>query len=274
MVIVWHYITSQGVAAIGRPVAYFVKVTGLFWTGVDLFFVLSGFLIGGILLDNFSRKGFYRIFYIRRAARILPVYAVLLGSFFALRAILDQGQYSWLFHDSGVIPDLAYLTFTQNIFMGIQNTFGGNFLGVTWSLSVEEQFYLLTPLLLFLAAKPHFIKIVLLLAVTAPFLRLMFPGFHTVVNTPFRMDSLLVGVLLAAVLQLGGIEAVRITSRYRAMLWVVFVVLLLGMKIVTPQEVGKSFLEPTVVALFYSACIALVLVYRGSRVTALLRTDT
>jgi peptidoglycan/LPS O-acetylase OafA/YrhL len=106
------------------------------WGGVDLFFVLSGFLISGILLDSRQSPRYYRVFYTRRAARIIPAYALLLG----VGALLYSGRVS-----SSYIPAWAYLLFAQNWFMAAGD---GLFIwSITWSLAIEEQFYItLAPL--------------------------------------------------------------------------------------------------------------------------------
>src|ERR1700678_3726990 len=84
------------------------------WAGVDLFFVLSGFLIGGILLDVEGSQNYYSVFYIRRFYRILPLYAALC-LFTLLVFHLRFGTHAWLF--DGRVPWYAYLTFGQNFWM-------------------------------------------------------------------------------------------------------------------------------------------------------------
>ena len=268
MVLIWHYVNCQGAAQLGTALEYFTNGTRLFWSGVDLFFVLSGFLIGGILIDNSEKPGFYRTFYIRRAARILPVYGLLLLLFFIYRASLDPGRFSWLFSDD--IPDFAYVSFTQNIFMGVHETFGGRFLGITWSLAVEEQFYLLLPLSLFLFGSSRLLAVTICLALLAPFLRLAFPGFSAVVNMPFRMDSLLIGVVLAFAFR--SVAFVSFVDRNRQLVWTCFFILLFGMGLMTMQNIGRKFCEPFVIAAFYAVLISLILLNRGSFVTAVFRT--
>jgi peptidoglycan/LPS O-acetylase OafA/YrhL len=235
---------------------------------VDLFFVLSGFLIGGILLDHSQKCGFYRTFYIRRAARILPLYVLLLTLFFICRATLDHQSFGWLFNS--IIPDFSYLSFTQNIFMGLNGTFGGHFLGVTWSLAVEEQFYLVIPLLLLIVGLNRFLLTAVTLAITAPFLRLAVPGFVSIANMPFRMDALLVGVILAAGFRSAAF--VRLLSENKSLIWAVFLVLLLVMGVMTVRSVGHDFLDPSAIAIFYGTFISLALVYREEKITSVLRS--
>lgn len=78
LVVVYHYLNFQGVA-IRSWQAYSLVPLRLGWSGVDLFFVLSGFLIGGILYDAKNSERYYRTFYSRRISRILPLYFT--GSF-------------------------------------------------------------------------------------------------------------------------------------------------------------------------------------------------
>lgn len=268
MVIIWHYANCQGASQLGWPFDYITGATRLFWSGVDLFFVLSGFLIGGILIDNEKKKGFYKTFYIRRAARIIPLYVCLLSLFFICRATLDNNVFSWLFNDN--LPDISYLTFTQNIFMGLAGTMGGHFLGITWSLAVEEQFYVAAPLILFLVGPARFLRTAIALAIIAPVLRLLFPGFTSIVNMPLRMDSLLIGVVLSF-----GFRSEAFTAhlvRNKLFLWITFLALLSLMGLMTFRRLGRDFLEPLGIATFYGVFISLAIIYRGKPVTAVLRS--
>lgn len=133
-----------GVETHSRIGSAFLAAGQLSWSGVDLFFVLSGFLIGGILLDVRESPRYFQTFYVRRAYRILPIY-MLTMALFALRHLpfhLPAG----LGDVSPVpIPCLAYFTLTQNFWMAHLGTFGPAATAVTWSLAVEEQFYLTIP---------------------------------------------------------------------------------------------------------------------------------
>jgi peptidoglycan/LPS O-acetylase OafA/YrhL len=106
------------------------------WVGVDLFFVLSGYLIGGQLLSQLGGRGQIRFgrFYARRALRILPAYLVVVALYFTLPALREFPTIS---------PLWKFLVSVQNI--GLQ---GGTAFSHAWSLAIEDQFYLLLPLVL------------------------------------------------------------------------------------------------------------------------------
>lgn len=164
--------------------------------GVELFFVLSGFLIGQILIKRVLPKRTFKeikTFYLRRWLRTLPVYFLVLTF---LIIISNLGQNTNNLH-------LLHFIFLQNFHPTEQA-----FFGVAWSLSVEEWFYLLTPLTLFLIPKKSSAKnisiyvisaIIVILLVRWIYVLKLNPSFDFGVRKfiPLRFDSLLVGVLLA-----------------------------------------------------------------------------
>ena len=161
MVLVLHYFyyCEQSFAS-GSPLEKLHFFTHWFWSGVDLFFVLSGFLIGGIIIDNRKATNFVRVFYVRRALRIVPAYSLLLIAYFVLRSVLDPVRYVPVFQVMYPnVTDFSFLTFTQNICSSVattihrRNIVNSFFMGPTWSLSVEEQFYLMVPFLLTLTPR-------------------------------------------------------------------------------------------------------------------------
>lgn len=259
LVLIWHY-GNYLVAAPGSWGATFKSAIGLSWSGVDLFFVLSGFLIGGILIDSRTATNYWRVFYTRRSCRILPLYA-LVGFLFI--AALAFAEFPWLTANS--LPGASYLTFTQNFAMGWLNTFGANFMGATWSLAVEEQFYLLFPLIIRYTAPRLLPYVLLALIAAAPLVRIAIYHwfskdhiFATYTLMPCRADALLIGVLCAWAMR--NDWANRLLHRNPKILHCAFIVLLSGtiyLAASTPNYADRqmAFFGLTWVALFFASAL-------------------
>jgi len=146
LVLLWHGLFEMN--ANSRVLSGLLALGKLSWSGVDLFFVLSGFLIGGILLDAKDSPHYFTTFYIRRAYRILPLYFAVIGVAYSIGHL--STDFGWLGADLATmkIPWASYPTFTQNLWMAYLGTYGSFTLAATWSLAVEEQFYLTAPLLI------------------------------------------------------------------------------------------------------------------------------
>ena len=163
--------------------------------GVDLFFVLSGFLITGILLDSKGSEHYFRNFYVRRALRNWPLYYIILFLAFVLTPIVAPSMKS----EAGVWP--AFFFYVQNIALVHRDTYPFG-LGATWSLAVEEQFYLTWPLLVFLLKRRTLAIVSFSLAAMSLSLRLVFhlqgaaPGFVHFF-TLSRLDAIAFGTLAA-----------------------------------------------------------------------------
>ena len=202
-IVLWHYIPSINVRDPGTIYSYLDRLLSLCWSGVDLFFVLSGFLIGSILLREKEARNFFQTFYIRRAARIVPLYALMLGLFALGGWWVRHGAPSVvtpLF--AGKVPSWSYLVFVQNFFMPGVDHFGAQFLTVTWSLAIEEQFYLLLPLIIYFLPRRRLGWLLVLLCAAAPLLRTRLEaGLSTYVLLPCRLDSLMAGALVALIWQ-------------------------------------------------------------------------
>jgi len=127
------------------------------WMGVDLFFVLSGFLITDILLKSVNQPHFLRNFYIRRVLRIFPLYYLTLGLFLLLLPrYFSQLQVSYY------LDNQVWLwTYLQNWLYSFKNPDQYNLLNHFWSLAVEEQFYMVWPLLILLLKKPRYLLMVI-----------------------------------------------------------------------------------------------------------------
>jgi peptidoglycan/LPS O-acetylase OafA/YrhL len=164
--------------------------TPLLWAGVDIFFVLSGFLITGILLRRTELgASYFADFYARRARRILIPYVLLL----AIVSIVSGA--SWMKHW------YWFALFATNIGAAVHDIRNTTLIPL-WSLAVEEQFYLLWPVIVACVSRNALLRIGIGLILAAPFLRAVstpffdshFPIYYL---TPFRMDLLASGAVLA-----------------------------------------------------------------------------
>jgi peptidoglycan/LPS O-acetylase OafA/YrhL len=139
-VLAYHLIAFYGSAEPGSFGSLAISLASAGYLGVDLFFVLSGFLLGGILLDHRDAPNYYRVFYLRRAARILPLYAVWISLFYVARETVpaDSPPHNLLL--ARPLPWWVYATLTQNFFPPVDgNVLRAGMLLPTWSLGVEEQ---------------------------------------------------------------------------------------------------------------------------------------
>lgn len=170
--------------------------TAFGWAGVDLFFVLSGFLITGILLDTRDRTRYFTNFYARRVLRIWPLYFALLGvMFLAVRLLVPRWGESAM---QNAKPAWAFVLFLQNLVIGPRLT---GPLGPTWSLAIEEQFYFVWPLLIYIVSRKAMQRIAAAIVICSPLLRLGLGIGHAHIslyyNTLTRLDGLAVGSFLA-----------------------------------------------------------------------------
>ena len=166
------------------------------WMGVDLFFVLSGFLITGILLDTKQSAGYFKNFYARRCLRIWPLYYSLLFFMFIVMPFLRPSEAHTVFEKSS--PWWAFPLFLQN-FLIPNSTLAAGPLGVTWSLAIEEQFYLLWPWAVRFCSSKQIRWIAITEICVAPVLRFYLSLHHVFLYTNLfcRLDGLMAGAFLA-----------------------------------------------------------------------------
>jgi peptidoglycan/LPS O-acetylase OafA/YrhL len=183
------------------------------WIGVDLFFVLSGFLITGILYDSRNSRSYYRTFYIRRALRLFPVFY---GLMFVLLLLTPVLHVHWRWGHLGVLFYGANIAYAFDA--SLQDA-GLAPLGPLWTLAVEEQFYLLWPAAVRkLRNRESLLKLTLALIVVAFAGRIVAlqAGVPTDIvhwELPTRMDSLAVGAALALLLRGPRVELWRRVAR-------------------------------------------------------------
>ena len=180
--------TLRTVAILMVIASHHYLLTELGWAGVDLFFVLSGFLITRILRSSFTRKTYWSRFYLKRAVRILPPLLILFVVAFLLSRHIP------------LLTFAGYGLFLGNV-MNLTHYRNGLFI-VLWSLAVEEHFYIFWPFAVrFLSRKNLLLLLTVILAVE-PVLR-AFATPHTstfepiFLLTPFRLDGLAAGAVLA-----------------------------------------------------------------------------
>jgi peptidoglycan/LPS O-acetylase OafA/YrhL len=203
LVIFFHFtVNDKSADGIRRVILH---ATNAGWIGVDLFFVLSGFLITSILLDAKGTQGYFRNFYMRRVLRIFPLYY---GTLLVAFVIIP------LFHPVAVRNEWALWVYLANFFPAR----GSAFIHF-WSLAVEEQFYLVWPAVVLLLGRRWLMGVCVALIATA--LACRFQRVLTGANTELtyymihcRMDSLAVGALLAlAARGQGGMAALATPAK-------------------------------------------------------------
>jgi peptidoglycan/LPS O-acetylase OafA/YrhL len=176
------------------------KVTGYGLLGVDLFFVLSGFLITGLLLDAKGKPHYFRNFYARRTLRIFPLYyAVLAALLLVLPALVTlpaaleyaRREQVWLW------------TYTTNFFIAAKDSWALGYVSHFWSLAIEEHFYLAWPLVVFSVRRETLVRVCLGAMIAGLGLRIALALGGTSelaisVLTYARVDALATGGLMAA----------------------------------------------------------------------------
>lgn len=202
LIIVFHYGNNQIILTENPSsfVVQFSKLSSFTGTSLDLFFVLSGYLIGNILLKNKKSKNYFRTFYIRRFLRIIPPVFLLLLTYELIKKLEIDDPEGFLFANE--IPLWTYFAFVQNYAMALSDSYGARILTPTWSLGVEEQFYAILPAIVFFIRKRSLPYIFIMLIVLAPVFR-FFTSSMYMEYLPFqmRMDSLFLGVLVAYLLK-------------------------------------------------------------------------
>jgi peptidoglycan/LPS O-acetylase OafA/YrhL len=193
--------------------------------GVDLFFVLSGFLISGLLLNEFSRTSTLKVvrFWLRRGLKIWPAYYFAYGSIFLL--ILLMGSTEGLSRAKYVLYTLPNFVFVQNYICYEYRW------PASWSLAVEEHFYLALPLVILLLARVRWGLaglpwVCVLTCLVAPIFR-YFGSNETEVllQTHYRMDGLAYGVLLGYAYHAARLSFAPITRWWPAILGLVITAL-------------------------------------------------
>jgi peptidoglycan/LPS O-acetylase OafA/YrhL len=178
----------------------FLRVAQFGWCGVDLFFVLSGFLITRILLDAKGMPHYLRNFYARRVLRIFPVYFAVLIFCVGVLPLIPHPKAANFGRIAG--DEVWYFVYLQNYVMAWRGAFRHGILDVTWSLAIEEQFYLAWPFVVLLLSPRGILRVCLMGAGASLTLRLIALALGAspiavYVATPLRLDGLLAGAFAA-----------------------------------------------------------------------------
>lgn len=247
LMIVWFHCWQALPREIGGDLWHRTAVFGQ--TGVDLFFVLSGFLITRILIAQRDHPRYFRDFYGRRALRIFPLYFGTLAALFLLAPQLGLAE------RVSVSNQAWYWLYAQNIAM----TFGVPTHGPAhfWSLAVEEHFYLVWPLIVFVV-EPSRLRRAALVIIGSAFLcrvGLLWSGHEVFYFTLTRMDALALGALLAT----AEGEDWGASRRWRLAMGALGVAAVLGAVWVAAGSRGAVWLQAlkfTPLAAFYGCVIA------------------
>ncbi len=262
------------------------KTVSLGSTGVDLFFVLSGFLIGGILLDHRKAPHYFKSFYVRRICRILPLYYLILLAYMAASRLLSshtsQFWYQNLF-TSGV-PLWTHFIFLQTIFQVTTHGTGeilANWLIVTWTLALEEQFYLILPLAVRLVRPDWLLGMCVAVVFVHPlfycFLWLDHPSAYwlAVLVAPTQADALVLGIICAWLIRKDWFQERLRTSRQA--LYALFLLFLFGAACLTPlinsprYVVARDLFFFPALGIFYALLLLLSVAYRDGAVARVMR---
>jgi len=251
MVMTLHFF--QGIKIDTPLLKTLFRLSYLGQTGVDLFFVLSGFLITRILLNSKNEQNYFRNFYTRRTLRIFPLYYLFLAIYYFISP--------WIFNNERIsfADQIYYWIYLQNFAM----TFGWSSLGPThfWTLSIEEHFYLFWPVVIFYFSNRNVLRIIVLIIVGAILLRIVMlassynVGWFTLTN----FDSLAIGALLS-LLELKGYFKKENASFFKILTVTIFIpTFFLWMLYTTEANFAMQVIKNTLLSFFFFALIGSIL---------------
>jgi peptidoglycan/LPS O-acetylase OafA/YrhL len=253
------------------------SITGLTtvgWVGVDIFFTLSGFLITSILLQARNEANYFKNFYMRRALRIVPLYLVLILFVLFLAPKVEPEFTSQL---SILLPVL--LLYQQNWIVPLADLYLTDYLGVTWSLAIEEQFYLLWPFLVYYLNTRQLIKFSIWAIVISFAARvagvIFFADIVSVSNFFYynsftRFEQIIIGALLALLFTFAGMKerVRRFSGPAFVVFFSIFVVLCLlslpGLPNPGRASIPLTVAGYTIVGLFSAALIGIFITHPAS----------
>ncbi len=266
LVVGWHYLGSRG-GPLSNEWHFFIAGR----VGVDLFFVLSGYLITSILLKNAGAPNYFSSFYGRRCFRILPIYFVVVFAFLLLK--LSGLKWNLL---EGAIPWWSYLFGIQNFWMASEQTYGASWLAGTWSLAVEEQFYLLFPLVVLFVSRRHLPRVLVAIIILCPIARGLAAwwgdSFAYYVLMPMRADILAVGALIAC-LRLNGVAERTKTAVKLAFAFSLLALPLYAFTLGKSTEFQAAAFGHSYLVVLFGSTVFLTIEASGSRSLAFMRSE-
>lgn len=231
------------------------------WLAVDAFFVLSGYLIGRLILDKAKHDNFFWVFYVRRVCRTFPIYFVCVGIIFAIDAMMHAKTT----YDAAVtFPLWSYLTFVQNFFMSASSSIGQHWLSPTWTLAVEEQFYLIAPALVVFTPRRFLMPVLASLICIAMYARIEFSSsaypLAANVSLVANADLLVAGIMAAVAYKTWKLD----WKRHELLVRIIPVVLLVVSLVIYASFGGKhpltlALVQPMVAAAFAIMILSLVM---------------
>ncbi|RIL06909.1 MAG: hypothetical protein DCC71_05030 [Proteobacteria bacterium] len=219
LLVILYHVTHYGLAR-GPFERALTVLPSIGWSGVDLFFVLSGFLITGILLRTKGGGSYFRAFYARRVLRIFPLYYAVLAFFlFAVPRIELFAPANDFWHPGAAREGFWYWLYLSNVKVSLAGAWQHQTLDITWSLAIEEHFYLLWPLVVARVAERRLLAVCAALFAGALAVRVALvaagaPPLAAYTLTPCRVDTLAVGAALAiAAHRRGGLAFLAAPAR-------------------------------------------------------------
>ena len=247
LVVLSHYFAEvRG----GLPVAYG-------WVAVDGFFVISGFLVGRLILDKGHHPNFYGVFYARRILRTFPIY------FFCVSLVVAAS--AWMgAQGSPSVPLWSYFLFAQNLFMSAQSSTGTEWIAPTWTLAVEEQFYLIVPALMLVTPRRHLFPVLGVIWFASVGMRFGFAlrgdAITALALLPTRVDGLTAGLCAALAARNLKVDWTSLASRTVPVL---ALAMTLSIRLVFGSD-GPCFIAASHAVLSVGAAFFLLSVVAGS----------
>jgi len=250
----WRFIAVMAVILMH----YIPRIFMVGWVVMDLFFVLSGFLITGILLDTKSEKGYYKNFIVRRVIRLFPLYYLCL---FIIFYFIPDSFFDVSYYRN---HQIWYWLYSSNWLIALQGWTPTKMLDHFWSLAIEEQFYVLWPLFVWLLSSKQLMRWCIFLFFSSIILRNIGLNFGFVMPYPYvatiaRMEPIALGAIVAVLLRNNKeiLERIAPLASLISFICIIITFLIAGtvhMENVVIYSVGYTFLD-----IFFAGMLAITL---------------